>query len=332
MPVTIIAEAGVNHNGDLEMAKQMARVAKDCGADIVKYQTAVPELVASRFAEKAAYQKETTGAGESQLEMIRKLHFSFEGHRELKEYCDSIGIQYLSAAFDIPSVRFLGTLGLPLLKIPSGEITNLPYLEEIAKLRTPVLLSTWMSTLDEITDALGVLDDNGCPEATLLHCNTQYPTPYEDANLSAMMELFDQFGLPVGLSDHTPGWECDVAAAVLGAQVIEKHFTLDKTLSGPDQKASLDPAEFKAMVDAVRHIEAALGDGHKHLTLSEAPNRTVARKSIVAARAIRKGEAFTADNLTTKRPGDGISPMRWYEVLGKTAVRDFAEDEKIEME
>lgn len=177
MPVTIIAEAGVNHNGDLEMAKQMARVAKDCGADIVKYQTAVPELVASRFAEKAAYQKETTGAGESQLEMIRKLHFSFEGHRELKEYCDSIGIQYLSAAFDIPSVRFLGTLGLPLLKIPSGEITNLPYLEEIAKLRTPVLLSTGMSTLDEITDALGVLDDNGCPEATILHCNTQYPTP-----------------------------------------------------------------------------------------------------------------------------------------------------------
>ena len=193
MPVTIIAEAGVNHNGDLEMAKQMARVAKDCGADIIKYQTAVPELVASRFAEKAAYQKETTGAGESQLEMIRKLHFSFEGHRELKEYCDSIGIQYLSAAFDIPSVRFLGTLGLPLLKIPSGEITNLPYLEEIAKLRTPVLLSTGMSTLDEITDALGVLDDNGCPEATILHCNTQYPTPYEDANLTAMVELFDQF-------------------------------------------------------------------------------------------------------------------------------------------
>ena len=291
-----------------------------------------PSSSLPRFAEKAAYQKETTGAGESQLEMIRKLHFSFEGHRELKEYCDSIGIQYLSAAFDIPSVRFLGTLGLPLLKIPSGEITNLPYLEEIAKLRTPVLLSTGMSTLDEITDALGVLDDNGCPEATILHCNTQYPTPYEDANLTAMTELFDQFGLPVGLSDHTPGWECDVAAAVLGAKVIEKHFTLDKTLPGPDQKASLDPAEFKAMVDAVRHIEAALGDGHKHLTLSEAPNRAIARKSIVAARAIRKGEVFTADNLTTKRPGDGISPMRWYEVLGKTAVRDFAEDEKIEME
>ena len=205
------------------------------------------------------------------------------------------------------------------MKIPSGEITNLPYLEEVAKLRTPVLLSTGMSTLGEITDALGVLDDNGCPEATILHCNTQYPTPYEDANLTAMMELFDQFGLPVGLSDHTPGWECDVAAAVLGAQVIEKHFTLDKTLPGPDQKASLDPAEFKAMVDRRAPCRSRAGRRHKHLTASEAPNKAVARKSIVAARAIQKGEVFTADNLTTKRPGDGVSPMRWYEVLGQTA-------------
>lgn len=331
MPVTIIAEAGVNHNGSLEMAKEMARAAKECGADIVKYQTAVPELVVSRFAEKAAYQKQTTDAAESQLDMIRKLHFSFDGHRELKEYCDKIGIQYLSAPFDIPSVRFLASLELPLLKIPSGEITNLPYLEEVGRTKIPVLLSTGMSTLNEITDALGILDDNGCPEATVLHCNTQYPTPYADANLSAMLELFDQFGLPVGLSDHTPGWECDVAAAVLGATVIEKHFTLDKSLPGPDQKASLDPAEFKAMVDAVRHVEAALGDGRKHVTASEAPNKPIARKSIVAARAIAKGEVFTADNLTTKRPGDGVSPMRWYEVLGQTARRDFAEDEKIEL-
>ena len=331
MPVTIIAEAGVNHNGSLEMAKEMARVAKECGADIVKYQTAVPELVVSRFAEKAAYQKETTNAAESQLDMIRKLHFSFEGHRELKEYCDQIGIQYLSAPFDIPSVRFLASLKLPLLKIPSGEITNLPYLEEVGKTKIPVLLSTGMSTLNEITDALGILDDNGCPEATVLHCNTQYPTPYEDANLSAMLELFDQFGLPVGLSDHTPGWECDVAATVLGATVIEKHFTLDKSLPGPDQKASLDPAEFKAMVQAVRHVEAAIGDGRKHVTAREAPHKPIARKSIVAARAIHAGEVFTADNLTTKRPGDGISPMRWYEVLGQTAKRDFAEDEKIEL-
>ena len=331
MAVTIIAEAGVNHNGDLAMAKEMARVAKECGADIVKFQTAVPELVVSRFARKAEYQKQTTDAGESQLDMIRRLHFSFEGHKELKEYCDSIGIQYLSAPFDIPSVRFLGSLNLPLIKIPSGEITNLPYLEEVGRLHTPVLLSTGMSTLGEITDALGVLDDNGCPEATILHCNTQYPTPYEDANLTAMMELFEQFGLPVGLSDHTPGWECDVAAAVLGAQAIEKHFTLDKSLPGPDQKASLDPAEFRAMVDAVRHTEAALGDGRKHVTASEAPNKVVARKSIVAAKPIPAGEVFTADNLTTKRPGDGISPMRWYEVLGRTAKRDFAEDEQIEL-
>ena len=331
MAVTIIAEAGVNHNGDLAMAKEMARVAKECGADIVKFQTAVPELVVSRFARKAEYQKQTTDAGESQLDMIRRLHFSFEGHKELKEYCDSIGIQYLSAPFDIPSVRFLGSLNLPLIKIPSGEITNLPYLEEVGRLHTPVLLSTGMSTLGEITDALGVLDDNGCPEATILHCNTQYPTPYEDANLTAMMELFEQFGLPVGLSDHTPGWECDVAAAVLGAQVIEKHFTLDKSLPGPDQKASLDPAEFRAMVSAVRHTEAALGDGRKRVTASEAPNKAVARKSIVAAKPIPAGEVFTADNLTTKRPGDGISPMRWYEVLGRTAKRDFAEDEQIEL-
>lgn len=216
MPVTIIAEAGVNHNGDLEMAKKMALTAKECGADIVKYQTAVPELVVSKFAEKAEYQKQTTDAAESQLEMIRKLHFSFEGHKELKEYCDSIGIQYLSAPFDIPSVQFLGTLGLPLIKVPSGEITNLPYLEEVAKLHTPVLLSTGMSNLNEITDALGILDDGDCPEVTVLHCNTQYPTPYEDANLTAMLELFDQFGLPVGLSDHTPGWECDVARCRAG--------------------------------------------------------------------------------------------------------------------
>lgn len=220
---------------------------------------------------------------------------------------------------------------MPLIKIPSGEITNLPYLEEIGKLHTPALLSTGMCNLGEITDALGILDDNGCPEVTILHCNTQYPTPYEDANLTAMLELFDQFGLPVGLSDHTPGWECDVAATVLGAQVIEKHFTLDKSWPGPDQKASLDPTEFKAMVQAVRHVEAALGDGHKHLTASEAPNKAIARKSIVAARPIKAGEVFTAENLLTKRPGDGISPMLWYTVLGQTAKRDFAEDEKIEL-
>ncbi len=331
MSICIIAEAGVNHNGSLELAKRMALAAKEAGADIVKYQTAVPELVVSRFAPKAEYQKSTTDAAESQLEMIRRLHFSFEAHRELKEYCDSIGIQYLSAAFDIPSVEFLATLKLPVAKIPSGEITNLPYLEAVAATRTPVILSTGMSTLPEIEDALSVLEEGGCPGVTLLHCNTEYPTPYEDANLLAMLDLAEQFGLPVGLSDHTPGWECDVAAAALGATVIEKHFTLDKDMEGPDQKASLDVAELTAMITAVRRTEAALGTGRKAVSPSEAKNKPVARKSIVAARPIRKGEVFTAENLTTKRPGTGVSPMRWHEALGQAAKRDFAEDEPIEL-
>lgn len=331
MSTLIIAEAGVNHNGSLELAKKMALVAKECGADVVKYQTAVPEMVISKFAQKAEYQKQTTGDAESQLEMVRKLHFDFAGHKELKEYCDSIGIQYLSAPFDIPSVHFLGTLGLPYIKVPSGEITNLPYLEEVGRLKIPVILSTGMSTLDEIESALTILENNGCTGVTLLHCNTEYPTPYEDANLAAMLDLSEQFGLPVGLSDHTSGWECDVAAAALGADVIEKHFTLDKGMEGPDHKASLDPAELKAMVQAVRHIEAAMGTGQKHVTASEARNKPIARKSIVAALPIRKGEVFTVHNLTTKRPGDGVSPMKWYEVLGQTAKRDFAEDEQIEL-
>lgn len=329
--VLIIAEAGVNHNGSLEMAKQMALAAKNAGADVVKYQTAVPEQVVSRFAPKAEYQKAQTGDGESQLEMVRRLHFDFASHRQLKEYCDSIGIQYLSAAFDLPSVAFLKELDLPFFKIPSGEITNLPYLEAVAAAKKPVVLSTGMSTLSEIEDALSVLEDGGCPGVTLLHCNTEYPTPYEDANLLAMLELAEQFGVPVGLSDHTPGWECDVAAAALGAVVIEKHFTLDKTLPGPDHKASLDVPELTAMIRAVRRTQKALGSGRKAVTASEARNKPIARKSIVAARAIKKGEVFTAENLTTKRPGDGVSPMRWHEVLGLEAKRDFAEDEPIEL-
>ncbi len=331
MSVKIIAEAGVNHNGSLEMAKELARVAKECGAQVVKYQTAVPELVISKFAQKADYQKKTTGGEESQLDMVRRLHFDFAAHKELKEYCDEIGIQYLSTPFDIPSVKFLGLLDLPELKIPSGEMTNLPYLEEVGRLKMPIILSTGMCTLSEIEDAVGILEDKGCPEITLLHCNTEYPTPYEDANLTAMLALHEQFGLPVGLSDHTCGWECDVAAAALGACIIEKHFTLDKSLPGPDQKASLDPIEFAAMVRAVRNLELALGTGEKAVTPSEARNKPIARKSIVAARAVQKGEVFTAENLTTKRPGDGISPMRWYDVLGTAAVRDFEEDEKIEL-
>ena len=331
MAVLIIAEAGVNHNGDLELAKKLAEAAKNAGADIVKYQTAVPECVVSRFAEKAQYQKETTGDGESQLEMVRRIHFGFDAHRELKAYCDEIGIEYLSSAFDLPSVQFLNTLDLRYSKVPSGEITNLPYLQEIARAKKPVLLSTGMSTLPEIEDALTLLEDHGAGEITLLHCNTQYPTPYSDANLLAMLELREVFNLPVGYSDHTAGWVCDVAAVALGAVVIEKHFTLDKNLPGPDHKASLDPQELAQMVEAVRNCELALGSGEKKVSKSELPNKPIARKSIVAARAIKKGEVFTAENLTTKRPGDGVSPMRWYDALGQTAARDYTEDEKIEL-
>ncbi len=331
MSILIIAEAGVNHNGSLAMAKQLADVAKAAGADIVKFQTAKPELVISRFAEKAEYQKAETGEAESQLEMCKRIHLTFDEHAQLKEYCDSIGIAYLSTPFDLDSIDFLQQLGTPMWKVPSGEITNLPYLEKIAATKKPVILSTGMSMISEIEDALTILEDGGAGTITLLHCNTEYPTPIEDANLLAMQDLREQFGLPVGYSDHTAGIEADIAAAALGAVVIEKHFTLDKALPGPDHKASLSPEELTAMVAAVRKTELALGDGRKHVTESEAKNKPIARKSILAKRDIKKGETFTPENLTVKRPGDGISPMRWYDVLGKTAKRDFAEDEKIEL-
>ena len=331
MSILIIAEAGVNHNGSLAMAKQLADAAKAAGADIVKFQTAKPELVISRFAEKAEYQKAETGEAESQLEMCKRIHLTFDEHARLKEYCDSIGIAYLSTPFDLDSIDFLQQLGTPMWKVPSGEITNLPYLEKIAATKKPVILSTGMSMISEIEDALTILEDGGAGPITLLHCNTEYPTPIEDANLLAMQDLREQFGLPVGYSDHTAGIEADIAAAALGAVVIEKHFTLDKALPGPDHKASLSPEELTAMVAAVRKTELALGDGRKHVTESEAKNKPIARKSILAKRDIKKGETFTPENLTVKRPGDGISPMRWYDVLGKTAKRDFAEDEKIEL-
>lgn len=331
MSILIIAEAGVNHNGSLERAKQMALAAKNAGADIVKYQTAVPELVVSRFAEKAAYQKETTGAGESQLEMVRRIHFGFDAHRELKEYCDSIGIQYLSAAFDLPSVEFLESLRLPMFKIPSGEITNLPYLERVAACHRPVLLSTGMSEMDEIGAALNVLRLGGAGEVTVLHCNTEYPTPAQDANLRAMLDIQKRFGCPVGYSDHTLGIEADIAAVALGARVIEKHFTLDKNMDGPDHKASLSPSELMEMVSSIRRTEDMLGSGHKGVSFSERKNIAIARKSIVAARDIAPGEEFTPANLSVKRPGNGISPMRWYDVLGKRAKRFFAADEMIEL-
>ncbi len=331
MSVLIIAEAGVNHNGSLELAKKMADVAKQAGADIVKYQTAKPELVISRFAPKAEYQKESTGEAESQLEMVKKIHFGFDAHRELKEYCDSIGIMYLSTPFDMDSIEFLKDMDMPVWKIPSGEITNLPYLERVAQLKKPIIMSTGMSEISEVKDALDILYKNGATDVTILHCNTEYPTPLEDANVKAMLDLQKSFGTKVGYSDHTLGLEAPLAAVSLGAAVIEKHFTLDKNMEGPDHGASMNPDELCALVKAIRNTEKVLGSGVKTVTASEAKNKSVARKSIVAKVEIKAGEMFTEENLTVKRPGDGISPMKWYDVLGKTAKRDFSLDELIEL-
>lgn len=331
MPVFIIAEAGVNHNGDLALAKKLVDVAAESGADAVKFQTFVPEKVLSKFAQKAEYQKAATGADESQLDMIRRLWLPFEDFETLARYCKERGILFLSTPFDIPSLEFLTTLGMPLLKLPSGEITNLPLLLAMAGTGLPVVMSTGMSTLDEVAFARDALLQNGSPAVTLLHCNTDYPTPFEDANLLAMCTLRDRFGGPVGYSDHTPGIEAPIAAVALGADVLEKHFTLDKAMAGPDHAASLDPGELRAMVAAVRNIEKALGSGIKQPSPSERRNMNIARKSIVAARDIRAGEVFTQDNLDVKRPGDGLSPTRWFEVLGQTARRDFLADEQIEL-
>lgn len=331
MSVLIIAEAGVNHNGSFELAKKMADVAKAAGADIVKYQTAVPELVISRFAPKAEYQKESTGEAESQLEMVKKIHFGFVEHRKLKEYCDSIGIKYLSTPFDMDSIDFLAGMDMPVWKIPSGEVTNLPYLEKVARLKKPIIMSTGMCEIPEIKAALDVLYSNGAEDVTILHCNTEYPTPLKDANVKAMLDIQKNFGTKVGYSDHTLGLEAPLAAVALGATVVEKHFTLDKNMEGPDHAASMSPEELTALVKAIRNTELALGDGVKKVTDSEAKNKDVARKSIVAKVPIKAGEVFTTDNITVKRPGNGISPMRWYEVLGQSAKRDFSLDELIEL-
>ncbi len=331
MGIYIIAEAGVNHNGRFELAKQLIDAAVAAGADAVKFQTFIPEKVVSVFAEKAAYQKASTGAQESQLDMVRKLWLSYDSFRALAAYCREKGIQFLSTPFDLPSLDFLLSLEMPLIKIPSGEITNLPLLLAAARAKKPVILSTGMSDLDEIAFARDTLLQNGCPSVSLLHCNTEYPTPFEDANLRAMDTLRARFGGPVGYSDHTLGIEAPVAAAALGAQIIEKHFTLDRTMEGPDHSCSLEPDELAAMVRSVRHIELALGSGVKAPSASERKNMAIARKSIVAARAIKAGERFDETNLDVKRPGDGVSPTRWFEVIGQTAKRDFAADEKIEL-
>ena len=331
MRTLIIAEAGVNHNGKLEIAKELAYAAREAGADIVKYQTAKLTSLVSRYAEMAQYQKENTGENTSQREMLSHLLLSYDEFEELYRYCEEIGIKFLSSPFDIESIRFLNNLGMEFWKIPSGEITNYPYLVEIAKTRKDIVLSTGMSNCTEILDCISVLKEHGAGRLTLMQCNTQYPTPYEDVNLNAMKTMRELTGLSVGYSDHTEGIEVPIAAAALGASVIEKHFTLDRNMKGPDHKASLEPGELKAMVSAIRHIEKALGSEEKKISPSEAENVAVARKSIIASRTIKKGEVLTENNLTTKRPGDGISPMMWPQILGTRAVRDFDEDEKIEI-
>lgn len=335
----IIAEAGVNHNGSLEMARQMVKAAAKTGADYVKFQTAVPELVISSIAPKAEYQKQLTGEEESQLDMCRTLHLPLSDYAELKNLCEKEGIGFMSTPFDLVSIDYLRELGQDWMKVPSGEITNLPYLRKIAEAGIPVIISTGMSRMEEIGDALKILTGSHPDypsESTLtlddiivLHCNTQYPTPYGDVNLQAMNTIRERFGVRTGYSDHTRGIEIPIAAAALGADVVEKHFTLDRTLPGPDHKASLEPEELAAMVAAIRNVDTALGSAEKNVTRSEESNKDIARKSIVAARDIKKGEILTEENITVKRPGNGISPILWDSVVGTKAIRDFAYDELI---
>lgn len=328
--VLVIAEAGVNHNGNIEIAKKLIDAAKECGADVVKFQTFNPEKIASKYAKMAEYQKENLKLEESQREMLGKLTLKKEEYLELAEYCHDIGIQFLSTPFEIESVRFLNDIQ-DIWKIPSGEITNYPYMVEIAKTGKDVILSTGMSTLEEVEEAFIVLKSNGAGKITLLHCTTNYPTPMKDVNLKAMLTLKEHFGYPVGYSDHTKGIEVPIAAVAMGAEVIEKHFTLDRNMEGTDHKASLEPDELKAMVRAIRNIEMALGDGIKVPSESEKRNIEVVRKSIIASQKICVGEKLSQDNITTKRPGTGISPMRWNEVIGTEAIRNFEEDELIEI-
>lgn len=329
--IFIIAEAGVNHNGSLETAKRLVDAAAQAGADCVKFQTYITEEDTSVFAAQADYQKQNTGdGGQSQYEMLKKLELGYEQFRELKRYCGEKGILFLSSPFELHSVEFLEELDIPFWKIASSEITNYPFLKKIAQTGKPIVMSTGMCTLQEIRQAMDVLLSSGDRKIVLLQCNTEYPTPMQDVNLRAMLGLQREFGCPVGYSDHTQGIEIAVAAAALGAVIIEKHFTLDKQMEGPDHIASLDPNELEAMVRAIRNVETALGSPAKEISESERKNRTAARKSVVAARDIRRGEILTEENIAAKRPGGGISPMRWEELLGQRAVRDFIRDEMIE--
>ena len=326
----IIAEAGVNHNGSIELAKELIAKGAEAGVDAVKFQSFKADKLVTVNAEKAEYQVVNTGDNqESQYQMIKKLELDYTKHQELMDYATSLGVMFLSSAFDLESIDLLKDLGLGVFKIPSGEITNLPYLRKIAKTGKKVILSTGMSTLGEIEEALDVLKENGAKEITVLHCNTEYPTPMGDVNLTAMNTMKEAFKVPVGYSDHTLGIEVPIAAVALGATVIEKHFTLDKTMEGPDHKASLEPDELKQMVTSIRNIEQALGDGVKTPTNSERKNKAIARKSLIAKTNIAKGDVFTEDNLDIKRPGTGISPMLWDEVVGTKAAKDYTADELI---
>jgi len=329
----IIAEAGVNHNGSVEIAKRMIEIAAECGANAVKFQTFKTESVISKNASKAEYQKKTTDRNESQFEMIKKLELDKNAHKELINYCDKKGIIFLSSPFDLGSIDLLNELDLEMFKIPSGEITNLPYLRKIGSLNKKVIMSSGMADLGEVEDALDTLVSSGTKKdnITVLHCNTEYPTPVGDVNLKAMLTIREAFKVNVGYSDHTLGIEVPIAAVSLGATVIEKHFTLDKNMEGPDHQASLEPTELKAMIEAIRNIEIILGNGIKKPSPSESKNIPIARKSIAAKRDIKKGQILSEDNLVVKRPGTGISPMRWDEVIGKVAKRDYKKDELIEI-
>ena len=330
----IIAEAGVNHNGSIDIAKKLVDVAVEAGVDYVKFQTFKADKIASKSAGKADYQKKTTDVVESQWEMLKKLELTEANHLELIDYCKQKDIEFLSTPFDLDSIDLLKKLGIILGKIPSGEITNLPYLRKMAKSFPKIVMSTGMTSMEELKDALKVLLDAGLTKEniTILHCNTEYPTPFEDVNLKAMLTIGEATGIKIGYSDHTLGIEIPIAAVAMGATLIEKHFTLDKTMDGPDHKASLEPAELIAMVQGIRNIEKAIaGSGKKTPSVSEVKNKIIARKSIVTATNIRKGDLFTEDNLTVKRPGTGISPMKWDSILQKNAIRDFAADELIEV-
>lgn len=329
--VCIIAEAGVNHNGSYELALEMVDRAKEAGADYIKFQTFIPEDLVSKYALKAEYQKKATDNRETQLEMLNRLALNNSDYVNLKKYCEKVGIGFISTPFDMKSIDLLEKLDMDFWKIPSGEVTNLPYLLRIAKTKKKVIMSTGMCDIDEIKSAVDILENNGSRDIVILHCNTQYPTPFKDVNLKAMLNIKEAIGKKVGYSDHTEGIEVPVAAVALGAVVIEKHFTLDKNMSGPDHKASLNPEELKSMITAIRNIEMAFGNGRKEVSLSEKENVCVVRKSIIASRSISKGEILCEDNITTKRPGNGISPIKWFDVIGTCAIKDFEKDELIEI-